>query len=100
MIRIPCPFCGPRDHDEFGYEGDASVVFPPLDAPAEAWCEAVYFAHPNPSGRVVELWRHSLGCRAFLTVERDTATHEIGRVALAHPADAGALAPEPAEAAE
>ncbi|GIS89457.1 MAG: hypothetical protein CM1200mP18_21670 [Gammaproteobacteria bacterium] len=41
MIRINCPFCGERDHSEFSYGGDASVISP-LDAPAEQWLEAVF----------------------------------------------------------
>ena len=28
MIRIPCPFCGLRDHAEFTYEGDATRRLP------------------------------------------------------------------------
>ena len=35
MLRIPCPFCGTRDHTEFSYEGDATVVYPALDASEE-----------------------------------------------------------------
>lgn len=91
MLRIPCPFCGPRDQTEFTYEGDASVVYPPLDASTEAWFEAVYLRE-NPRGPVRELWHHLHGCRAFLVVERDTLTHAIGTVTLAHPGMAEALA--------
>ena len=39
MIRINCPFCGERDHSEFTYGGDGSVVYPELDAPAELWLD-------------------------------------------------------------
>ncbi len=83
MLRIPCPFCGERDHAEFSYEGDATVTYPALDAPEEEWLEAV-FLRRNPRGPHRELWHHVYGCRAFLVVERDTATHEIGEVRLAH----------------
>ncbi|MEM8625917.1 MAG: sarcosine oxidase subunit delta [Pseudomonadota bacterium] len=93
MMRINCPFCGPRDQDEFSYEGDASVLYPSLDAPREAWCEAVFF-RKNPRGRVLELWQHIHGCRAFLVVERDTATHEILSVTYANQAVAAAVARE------
>ncbi|MEL7348285.1 MAG: sarcosine oxidase subunit delta [Pseudomonadota bacterium] len=96
MIRIDCPFCGPRDMDEFTYIGNADVAWPPLDAPQEAWCEAVFF-HDNPRGMVRELWQHTLGCRSFLIIERDTLTHEIGRVTMAHPAEVAALAPARAD---
>lgn len=91
MLRIPCPFCGPRDHSEFAYEGTAGVAYPPLDAPADAWFEAV-FLRDNPRGPAEELWHHLYGCRAHLIVERDTLTHEITGARLAHPAIRAALA--------
>ncbi len=84
MLIIRCPICGPRDHTEFVYEGDATVVYPELDAAPEAWCEAV-FLRTNPKGPHLELWHHTQGCRSVLIVERDTVTHEIGAVRLAHP---------------
>ncbi len=79
MLRINCPFCGERDHGEFTYGGDASVVYPALDAPLAAWIEAVY-VRSNPKGPHRERWQHSDGCRLWLIVERDTLTHAITRV--------------------
>jgi len=67
MIRIPCPFCGERDHSEFAYGGDATVVYPELDAPREDWIKAV---------------------------ERDTMTHEIFSVRPVHGGLAQALEDE------
>ncbi|MEO0819240.1 MAG: sarcosine oxidase subunit delta [Pseudomonadota bacterium] len=99
MIRINCPFCGPRDHSEFSYEGDGSVVYPPLDAPHEAWCDAVYLRQ-NARGPALELWQHVGGCRAFLLIERDTLSHEIRSVRYATPGMAEALADPAREAAE
>lgn len=90
MLRIPCPFCGPRDHTEFVYEGDATVAYPALDAPEDAWFEAVYLRE-NPRGAHSELWHHVRGCRALMVVERDTVTHAIGTVRLAHPGMAEAV---------
>lgn len=84
MIRIHCPFCGPRDHAEFSYGGDATVDYPALDADTAAWTAAVY-DRANPRGAHREYWHHVAGCRAWLTVERDTLTHEVGEVAFAHP---------------
>ncbi len=84
MIRIPCPFCGTRDHTEFSYEGDATVQYPALDASEDDWFEAV-FLRENPRGDHKEYWRHAFGCGAFLEVERNTVTHEIGNVQIAHP---------------
>lgn len=90
MIRIPCPFCGLRDHAEFSYGGDGSITYPPLDAPAEDWHEAV-FQRENIRGVQTETWQHASGCRMWLLVERDTMTHEIHSVRPAHPGLAKAL---------
>lgn len=92
-MRITCPFCGPRDHTEFAYGGDAGAILPPLDAAPEAWLEAVYL-RDNLSGRQWETWQHRAGCRAWLLVERDTLTHAISAVRLAHPGQARALESE------
>ncbi|MEM1385048.1 MAG: sarcosine oxidase subunit delta [Pseudomonadota bacterium] len=95
MLLIHCPFCGPRDHSEFAYIGDASVVYPPLEASEDAWFNAVYL-RDNPKGLVTEIWHHVLGCRAFLILERNTLTHEIMSVRLADPAIQAALQAETA----
>jgi sarcosine oxidase subunit delta len=84
-MRLTCPFCGARDHSEFTYGGDATVVYPDLGAPIEAWIDAVYL-RANPKGPHQERWQHSEGCRLWLIVERDTLTHEISSV---RPARAG-----------
>jgi heterotetrameric sarcosine oxidase delta subunit len=76
MIVIPCPHCGPRNHDEFAYAGDATVMPPGPEAPLAEWSAATYL-RDNPRGRHRELWRHSFGCGAYLVVERDTRTHEV-----------------------
>jgi heterotetrameric sarcosine oxidase delta subunit len=94
MLRIQCPFCGERDHSEFTYGGDATIAYPPLDAPMEAWIDAVY-VRANPKGPHRERWHHSDGCRLWLVVERDTLTHEIRSVMPARAAIA-ALLREPA----
>ena len=31
----------------------------------------------SPRGKHLELWQHLSGCRKWIKVERDTATHEI-----------------------
>lgn len=77
MLRIECPFCGLRDHDEFHYGGDGSGSRPVHgEGGREAWYEYV-FVHENPSGPHLEYWQHVLGCRQWLIVERNTATHDI-----------------------
>ena len=83
MLRIDCPCCGPRDHDEFRYGGDASIIRPAHDDPdMERWHRYV-FIRPNPKGTHREYWQHVAGCRQWLVVNRDTATHAMGRVSLA-----------------
>ena len=93
MLRIPCPFCGPRDHSEFDYAGDATVEHPALDAPIGDWVDAVY-VRDDPKGTHTELWRHTRGCRCWLAVRRDTLTHEIASTWIVHPGLAAALAEE------
>ena len=78
---INCPNCGPRDSHEFTYAGDAAREFPALDADQDAWSAHVY-ERANPMGRHKERWQHSSGCRAVLTVERDTVNHQIHGVRL------------------
>lgn len=90
MIRIPCPFCGPRDHAEFSYGSDGSITYPALDAPVEEWHDAV-FLRENVCGVQAETWQHVNGCRMWLVVERDTTTHEIHSVRPAHAGLAKAL---------
>lgn len=73
---IECPYCGKRDAREFTYVGDALRTPPALNAPTEEWMKYVY-ERQNPRGPHHEHWQHSHGCRQFMTVVRDTATHQI-----------------------
>ena len=85
MLRINCPFCGMRDHDEFTYLEDAYHQKPAhTNTDANSWFKAVYL-RDNPRGKHLEYWHHSLGCRMILKVTRDTVTHEISRIEPAHP---------------
>jgi len=76
MLRIKCPWCGVRNEDEFTYGGDASVRRPPDGGALDEWYDYVY-TRDNPVGKHSEHWHHSNGCRAWITVVRDTMTHEI-----------------------
>ncbi|MCX5495278.1 sarcosine oxidase subunit delta [Kaistia dalseonensis] len=88
-MRIPCPSCGERGHEEFAYLGDASLVRPDPTAPdAEARFADYVYLRDNPAGALRELWYHAAGCHAWLVVTRDTRTHEISGV---EPAKAAAL---------
>ncbi len=90
MIRINCPFCGERDHSEFSYGGDASIVYPELDASMDEWHDAI-FMRENIRGMQSETWHHANGCRMWLIVERDTMTHEIKSVRPAHEGNSAVL---------
>ena len=81
-MRIHCPHCGPRGHDEFVHQGDAAPRRPQADAPDAAFHDYVYL-RDNPAGPYRELWFHAAGCHSWLVVERDTRTHEIRSVTFA-----------------
>jgi methylglutamate dehydrogenase subunit B len=83
-MLIPCPFCGPREHAEFAYGGDATVRRPQQSEPAwgPEWQDYVY-RRANPRGRHREYWQHVAGCRQWLVVTRDTLSHEIFECVLA-----------------
>lgn len=91
MIQINCPFCGKRDHSEFTYGSDATIVYPELGDSAEQWYESVYL-RDNIRGVQLETWHHVHGCRMWLVVERDTITHQIHTVRAAHAGIAELLA--------
>ena len=76
-MRIPCPYCGERDLGEFTYGGDASKVRPAVGSKgAKTWGDYV-FVFENPKGPHVEYWQHTLGCRQWFKLKRDTSTNEI-----------------------
>jgi sarcosine oxidase subunit delta len=85
MMLIACPHCGPRAHVEFAYERTLDAVLPLDAAPAEA--AAILYQRENPRGVSLELWRHTFGCRSWLRLTRNTATHEIGEVIAWPPSD-------------
>jgi heterotetrameric sarcosine oxidase delta subunit len=75
MFLIDCPHCGARAQAEFAYERSLDSIAPLGAAPAIAI--ARLYARDNPCGRSAELWRHTHGCRGWLTITRDTASHAI-----------------------
>ena len=78
MLRIACPFCGPRDEAEFAYGGEAHIVRPEgsWTLSDEDWADYV-FMRTNPKGRHAERWRHAHGCGRWFNALRDTVTHEV-----------------------
>ena len=78
-MRIPCPICGERDHGEFTYLGDASMMARPDPEGPDAMTHFYEYVHlrDNPAGVHRELWYHDGGCRSWLVVTRDTTNHQI-----------------------
>lgn len=76
-MQLTCPWCGPRDVEEFTFGGDASTPRPRYDEETpEAWNRYLY-ERDNPRGPHAEYWHHEAGCRQWLVVERDTSNHRI-----------------------
>jgi heterotetrameric sarcosine oxidase delta subunit len=78
MLLIPCPWCGARDEAEFRCGGEAHIARPKdPDALSDAEWADYLFMRANPKGPLRERWVHSLGCRRWFNLVRDTVTHEI-----------------------
>ena len=78
MFLIHCPWCGPREENEFSYGGEAHIIRPEdPDARSDAEWADYLFLRKNTRGRYLEQWAHSVGCRRWFNVERDTVTNKI-----------------------
>ena len=75
---ISCPHCGPRPKEEFTVKG-AALARPEAAADTATWVDHVYLRE-NPRGLYDEYWHHTSGCRRWLVVTRDTATHDLDAV--------------------
>jgi heterotetrameric sarcosine oxidase delta subunit len=84
-MLIPCPVCGLRDHGEFLYGGDATVVRPAISDPDPAHWSAYVYDRDNPRGPHREYWQHVHGCRSMLLVKRNTDTHDVSGAELVGP---------------
>ena len=76
-MRLTCPYCGPRDHQEFTYRGDANALRPLLKNNSTEDHASYVYDRTNPDGLHKELWNHTSGCRTHVVVERNTVTHEV-----------------------
>jgi heterotetrameric sarcosine oxidase delta subunit len=72
---ITCPHCGARPKEEFTVKG-AALARPSADAGEAVWFDHVYL-RDNPRGAYEEFWHHTSGCRRWLVVSRNTATHKV-----------------------
>ena len=81
---LPCPNCGPRDVNEFGYAGEMTVR--PKGSPSlRELAEYVYFRR-NVAGVQREWWYHRLGCEVWFQADRDTRTNEVLLTEIVEPA--------------
>lgn len=78
MLRISCPWCGPREETEFHCGGQAHLTRPenPEALSDQEWADYL-FMRDNPKGLFAERWVHSAGCRRWFNVLRHTVTHQI-----------------------
>ena len=74
MLRITCPWCGPREELEYRYGGEGMPI--PHDADDREWARVLYFRN-NPAGVHIERWIHAAGCRQWFVIHRSTLTHQI-----------------------
>ena len=81
MLLIKCPWCGERDEAEFSYGGEAAIKRPqdPKALDDKQWADYL-FMRKNTRGLFLEQWNHSLGCRQWFLVERNTVTYEITEI--------------------
>jgi heterotetrameric sarcosine oxidase delta subunit len=81
MMQIPCPWCGPREQNEFECGGQAHIKRPALPE-AVSDRDWVNYLHvrENPIGVHHERWLHLHGCGQWFHIARDTVTHNIVRV--------------------
>ena len=79
MFHIHCPYCDEyREEEEFHPRGQAHLARPatPDTNTDDEWGGYLFF-RDNERGIHHELWVHSVGCRKFFNITRNTATYEI-----------------------
>ena len=81
MLKIECPWCGPRAEVEFRCGGESHIARPgPAETVSdETWADYLFYRN-NPKGVQFERWLHRHGCGQWFNVARDTVTHEIKAV--------------------
>lgn len=80
MLKIHCPWCGPRAESEFSYGGEAHIARPlETDSLSDAQWADYLFMRKNPKGLHREQWYHASGCRRWFNAERDTVSYQFTR---------------------
>ncbi len=72
---LPCPNCGPRDVNEFGYQGE--VTTRPKESPSLRELTSYLYFRKNVAGVQREWWFHRSGCGEWFLAERDTRTNQV-----------------------
>lgn len=75
MLVIVCPHCGPRNSSEFRHAGTSRQRPAPISVTPQEWREYLY-GQQNAAGWISESWYHTMGCRRFFPMERNTLTNE------------------------
>ena len=88
---LACPNCGPRDVNEFSYQGEVTVR--PKESPRFEELTSYLYYRNNVAGPQREWWFHRDGCELWFLAERDTRTNDVLNVDL--PAAPAAGAPGP-----
>jgi heterotetrameric sarcosine oxidase delta subunit len=76
LILIPCPYCGPRNSNEFAHRGEGHSRPNVEGVSPEEWRSYLYVRR-NPAGWTRETWFHRFGCGRFFVAERNTVTNEV-----------------------
>lgn len=79
MLVIICPHCGPRNSDEFTYQGERRPR-PDVSASEPAEWRRYLYMKSNQNDWVTERWFHVSGCRRYLMIERHQSSNEIRKV--------------------
>lgn len=78
MLLIDCPYCGPRNEEEFSCGGEAHIARPLAENPiSDADFSEYLFLRNNQKGVFLERWRHAAGCRRWFNAARNTVSHEF-----------------------
>ena len=70
-LLIACPSCGRRPVSEFRFGGEVPAVPEQLTDEDARDVDRVWM-RTNAEGVTTERWFHELGCRRWLTIDRDT----------------------------
>ena len=77
---IECPNCGTRAYTEFLFGGEVPDGLGGASTGEDPDFDRVWLRR-NVDGVQAERWFHAVGCRRWLTLERDTRTNEVYGVA-------------------